>query len=619
VSPEQRPSSPRTATVQGSEFPAGRLNPLGPVFYYDLIRRGRQRSFFVLRFFYPLLLLAMLVLMFPGHWESSLGSTLSGLGQDYFLAFSIAQLATAILLTPIYIAGGIGQEKEVQQLDFLLASDLSNREIVLGKVVSRLANLGIIIVAGLPVLCLTQSLGGVDPGLVLVGFVVTCLTMLGLAGPATLLAVYTRKPRNAMVLTYLAATSYCALGLLAWAVVTKPAALGISVPISVHPFWSFLVDCCNAGNLPLVIYRLNSSLSGGQTVSSTIPILLSGYAVFHGLVALISLTWAVTRFRAVALRQAYARVHQVPLDDQIWSRPQLDDSPMMWKEIFAEPGLSYHWLGRTFLAIIIAVSLMPTFWLTKDLPAYLSGSSQVSIMRILGQSLTVFVPVLAAVLAFLTLMGVAMRAAAGISLERERRTLESLLCSPLTNASILKAKWLGSILSMRWAWFWLILLWTVGVILGDLKGSSLIWLFLTWIGYAACVAVLGLWFSIMIPSTVRATMVTLSTIIVFSVLNGLVGCSLIAYSLSPPMAFAWVACRDSFPGAFDSSGSFVGPINLPIIAGLAFWCTVAWILWQKTSALFDEVNRPPQRSKLFDNSFSRYPYVSNSRIRRAGL
>src|SRR2546427_357840 len=78
-------------------------------------------------------------------------------------------------------AGAIAEEKDRRTLDYLLASDLSNAEIVFGKLLSRLAYLALIMLTGLPFLSLLQLLGGVDPSLVVVGLVVTLMTMLSLA------------------------------------------------------------------------------------------------------------------------------------------------------------------------------------------------------------------------------------------------------------------------------------------------------------------------------------------------------------------------------------------------------------------------------------------------------
>src|SRR5262249_19258449 len=112
--------------------------------------------------------------------------------------------------------------------------------------------------------------------------------------------------------------------------------------------------------------------------------------------------------------------------------------------------------------------------------------------------------------ACMTLIGVAVRAASAISGERERQTLDSLLTTSLGAREIVFAKWLGSLLCVRGAWLWLLTIWGIGVLTGGLHLSTLPWLVLAWVVYAACFAALGLRFSFGSGGTLRATLLTLS-------------------------------------------------------------------------------------------------------------
>src|SRR5262249_10389417 len=95
--------------------------------------------------------------------------------------------------------------------------------------------------------------------------------------------------------------------------------------------------------------------------------------------------------------------------------------------------------------------------------------------------------------------------------ERERQTLDSLLTTPMDSTPILLGKWLGAILSVRVAWIWLGLIWAVGVALGGLSLWALPLLVVTWLVFAAFMATLGMWFSVLSRSTLRATLWTLLT------------------------------------------------------------------------------------------------------------
>src|SRR5262249_7626029 len=123
------------------------------------------------------------------------------LAEMFFAAFAVTQFVVGVALTPAYIAGGVAEEKERKTLEFLLATDLRNREIVFGKLVARAGNLALFVLTGLPILSLMQFFGGIDPGLLLVSFAATALTAASLAGLSILNSVLRRKARDAIVLT----------------------------------------------------------------------------------------------------------------------------------------------------------------------------------------------------------------------------------------------------------------------------------------------------------------------------------------------------------------------------------------------------------------------------------
>ena len=65
------------------------------------------------------------------------------------------------LLAPIFTAGAITQEKDSQTYDILLATPLTNGQIVLGSLLSRLFFIVALLVSGIPIFSITQIFGGV--------------------------------------------------------------------------------------------------------------------------------------------------------------------------------------------------------------------------------------------------------------------------------------------------------------------------------------------------------------------------------------------------------------------------------------------------------------------------
>src|SRR5207302_1684996 len=126
--------------------------------------------------------------------------------------------------------------------------------------------------------------------------------------------------------------------------------------------------------------------------------------------------------------------------------------------------------------------------------------------RLLREYLNGWARVVGAITACLTLLGVAVNAAYSIRLERERETFDSILISPLTSEEILYGKWLGAILSVRWLLACLGLIWGLGVLGGGLNPLAVPPLVLAWCVYAAAMASIGLWFSLVSRTSMRAVL-----------------------------------------------------------------------------------------------------------------
>jgi hypothetical protein len=115
--------------------------------------------------------------------------------------------------------------------------------------------------------------------------------------------------------------------------------------------------------------------------------------------------------------------------------------------------------------------------------------------------------------ACLFLVGVGLRAAGCLTGERDRDTLVSLLTTPLRNVDILWAKWWGSVLSGRKLWWYLGIIWIMGLVTTGLHPIALLVLVFAWVIYAMFLASLGLWFSLVSRTTLRATVWTLLTMV----------------------------------------------------------------------------------------------------------
>jgi ABC-type transport system involved in multi-copper enzyme maturation permease subunit len=501
---------------------AGLFRVFGPVLYYDLVRGARRTRMIVVRCLYAGLLLVLL------GWVYLIWQIDNPYGTDprrmadfaawFFYMFMFVQLVVAAVLTPAFTAGAIAEEKDRRTLEFMLATDLRNREIVLSKLASRLATLTLLLLTGLPILSIMQFLGGVDPNLTLAGFAATGLTMASLGGLGIFCSVHIRRPRDAIALAYVTAAAYMLVsGLLQFIVPRSGVATWSLTPDWDTPITVMdLVNWFAAGNLVTALIDLSRTVATGGRLEAVLPGILGKYAIFHGLFAVALPLWATARLRAVTLKETYGKVHRLPLVARLLGRPRVGRRPMIWKEVFAESGLRFNWIGRLITLGLVAASFLPVPFILKDFLDALNAPRQQRYSGpwsdpgfLLGEEMNIWVRTVGSLVAILLLLAVAVRAAGSISGERDRRTLDELLTTPLRASSILFAKWLGSILSVRWAWLWLGLIALLGVVTQGLHPAALLLLPWAWLVYAAVVALVGLWFSVNCRTTLRATVWTL--------------------------------------------------------------------------------------------------------------
>ena len=163
-----------------------RIGP-GPVFAYERLTASRRWQGYALRSVFLLLLWLALVVVWSGP-RQALGrspssiAALAALGQWFFIAVVGTQLTLVLLIAPAATAGAICLDRIRGTLTHMLMTDLSNAEIVLGKLAARLVPVLGLVGCTLPLLAILTLLGGVDPNALLGAFLITL--GIGLLGSA---------------------------------------------------------------------------------------------------------------------------------------------------------------------------------------------------------------------------------------------------------------------------------------------------------------------------------------------------------------------------------------------------------------------------------------------------
>ncbi|MCJ7709273.1 MAG: ABC transporter permease [Chloroflexi bacterium] len=121
---------------------------------------------------------------FSGGFGGSISAS-AEIGRQMFTALLMLLTLIVLVLAPASTAGAISLEREKQTLDLLVTTPISSLAIVLGKLLSALTWVFLLILASIPVTALVFTFGGVGPDDMVKGYVVLlgtafCFGALGL-------------------------------------------------------------------------------------------------------------------------------------------------------------------------------------------------------------------------------------------------------------------------------------------------------------------------------------------------------------------------------------------------------------------------------------------------------
>src|SRR5262245_7597448 len=131
-----------------------RLIPANPILLRVVETGGKRRRDLFIRCGYLGLLIGAVIFFLLSSSGSFGGMSLSELAKvagSLFMKVSYLQLGLVAFLAPIFTAGAITQEKDSQTYDILLATPLTNGQIVLGSLLSRLFFVITLLMSGIPI------------------------------------------------------------------------------------------------------------------------------------------------------------------------------------------------------------------------------------------------------------------------------------------------------------------------------------------------------------------------------------------------------------------------------------------------------------------------------------
>lgn len=138
-----------------------RLIPANPILLRIISMAGKRRRDMLIRCGYLGLLCLWVIFMMLTSSSQSRLDELAKSSASIFQSISYVQLILVALLAPVFTAGAITQEGDSQTYDILLATPMSNGQIVLGSLLSRVFFVIALLLSGVPVFAITQIFGGV--------------------------------------------------------------------------------------------------------------------------------------------------------------------------------------------------------------------------------------------------------------------------------------------------------------------------------------------------------------------------------------------------------------------------------------------------------------------------
>lgn len=187
-----------------------RLIPANPILLRVIRSGGRRQRDLLIRSGYLGLLIAVVLisLLASAGSQSQDLSQLAKASASLFQKMSLLQLALVALLAPIFTAGAITQEKDSQTYNILLSTPLTNGQIVLGSLFSRLFFIIALLISGIPIFSITQIFGGVANHSILFSFAIAAATAFVTGALAIAIATFKVGTRRTIFGFYLFITLY---------------------------------------------------------------------------------------------------------------------------------------------------------------------------------------------------------------------------------------------------------------------------------------------------------------------------------------------------------------------------------------------------------------------------
>jgi ABC-type transport system involved in multi-copper enzyme maturation permease subunit len=423
---------------------------------WELLRVSRRIGALTIgRFAFGAALLGMLWLLYSAGFADKTfdqdpterAKLLQRFADQFSLTFFIVQLTVVLLLTPIFVAGSVFEERETRSGEVLLTTDLTRREVFYGKFLARVVQVILVVAAGMPVLALTLLWGGVAIEFIIGGYVLTFLCIFSSGSIAASVAGSSETLREAVLKAY---------------------AYILVFDVLIFPASPFLVIWAMRGE-----FGVGFCLGGVFCIVQIVCIIVS---LAHGL------RW----LRLAMLRQRRRVTEELAAQMARRKPPVVDQNPLVWKERYvggtneiAAATIATASVGSiigVLILVVLGAGVFPPGWVASYFVPFVIGAAA-------------------------TVIGLS--AAGGVARERQKNTLIDLFMIPGGRREILRAKLLGAFWNARWLLGPIVILLPISVV-GGTPAVALPLLAIAAITFILFSAALGVWLSVRCRTALNA-------------------------------------------------------------------------------------------------------------------
>lgn len=477
---------------------------VGPVFNREIITTPRAMRLYVTRTVYVAALFALVftawLILFGSKQQSGLGD-LARFGSAIFSVLAPLQLAIAVAFSALLTAAAVAQEKDRRTLDLLLMTNLSNVELVLGKLLASMLSIAVPALAAVALLMLITLLGGVSYMQVFRVVAVTFVSAAVAGSLGSTIALWRERTFQSLALTALLLVLWLIGGEMIAAQVFGDQLAGMSATS-----WAIVLSPLRA--IWAAVRPLGAAAISDTTAWWQVPVNM--YLVVAASIAVLLNLWAIARVRVwnptQEARQPAAdadaeSVGAAAESTKVKSR-RVWDNPILWREICT-------WAyGKKIIVIRIAYLVIFTICSLALLSALDATNAMYPPSAGVSEATKPLVPLMVLGLILVNALSVT-----SLTNERDLRALDLLLVTDLTPKEIIFGKLGGVLYNSKEMIFLPIALCVLLWYRDYMTTENLVFLILASLVMNAFVAMLGVHVGMTYSESRTAVGVSLSTVL----------------------------------------------------------------------------------------------------------